>query len=151
MIFYPQPPHLLSDFGEDWYNRYWHNVVESLSESWKSARGRENCYWRNYTYIYACTVKLYIFKDRLRELTVLRHGIRHLQFICMWNQTSIFQEILSCILVKFYLNLQSSHSNYCYVYHIGSKIAHRDLRLVGCDSDYWASSVLGTWWRHDPL
>jgi len=72
-------------------------------------------------------------------------------FICMWNETSIFHEIFSCIFVTFHLNLQSSHSNYCYVYHIGSKIANRDLCLVGCDSDYWASSVLETWRRYDPL
>lgn len=45
------------------------------------ARKAVLCYGRNYIYIYACTIRLYIFKERLGKFTVLRHGVRHIHFL----------------------------------------------------------------------
>ena len=65
--------------GENRYNRSWHNVVQYLYISWKSAQGRPYfSYGRKRPYIHARTVKPYKStesKERFHNVYILCHGV----------------------------------------------------------------------------
>jgi hypothetical protein len=79
MRFYPNFPHLLSDFGGIWYNRSAYTAVKNLWDFVQIGAGKDAfCLGSKWNPIYVCTTKPTIFWKQ-RTPCVPRHGRGDLQ------------------------------------------------------------------------